>query len=734
MVIAVAVGPASSEDGSPLPWNPLYLRGVRRRLRMASSSPVSPVHRLRFEEVTVTALRRRHSDGLDRVPQMVTATRTQASDESAHKARSKSFITLTPKREAARRRLSVGDASRDCSKVESSPDWTLDELSQELDELQHPTSSHLLPSDSKSPANKKTVSWRALSVVADFKKSAAFTMRLDNDDLAGDISDDDACSISRASPTSEARESSSTVSSKSQGKEGQQKLMWSEQRTIFQVPAGRVETTLHELERLRLSRVQEELSKRQNALDSMLLDERTAEAEALANLAKEKQLQAEALLKADREEQVAITQARDAVLERLQKDHEQRTQVGERKLMHDFATEEARRKQVAAQEEHEARIRAKAAAEARQRAEAEARAEAERKAAAEAARRERADAAAAAAAARADGDRRAKEAAQKAREEELAAKRVAASALEVAPVKVSGPRPRAAETAIETEKQRMLVLKSFEDSAAPFVANEAAKKERKNLERMIILHIQQISATQEQVRRKSEELAQLLGDQRLPQQFLILTFATKVMNQCESQVQKLPSFAFALAQVVVNVSVKIPVVMEVIMAKLHAACTYTIPKYYAHIKNQYASDIEYYKTVGYREENGQLESTDSYSARMSGYTEVGAMSSNPHGLGHAWTWCAQLLNRLPPNRFTGMALEALLKVAGYRLYMVYRRFFMKLLDVVVREYLPRLKEQGDPDIRAVVSRLETYVLTEAFQNVPEGRAMPATDASSHLRA
>eukprot|EP00850_Spirogloea_muscicola_P015771 SM000124S25903 [mRNA] locus=s124:20705:25192:+ [translate_table: standard] len=697
MAIAVAVGPASSEESSPLPRNPLYLRGVRRRLSMASNSPVSPVHRLRFEEAAATALRRRHSDGLDRTLQMVTATGTQASEESAYKPTP--FVTLTPKRETARRRLSVEDASRGCSKVEPSPDWTLDELSQELDELQAPTSPHLLPSDSKSRANKKTVSWRALSVVADFKKCAAFVMRLDDEDLAGDISDDDACSISHTSPASEARETSSTVSSKSQRKEAQQKLMWSDQRTIFQVPAGRVETTLHELERLRLSRVQEELSKRQNALDSLLLDERTAEAKALANLAEEKQVQAEALLKADREEQVAITQARDAVLERLQKEHEQQTQVGERKLMHDLATEEARRKQVAAQEQHDAKIRAKAAAEARQRAEAEARAEAERKAAAEAARRERADAAAAAAAARADGERRAKEAAQKASEQELAAKKVAAMALEVAPVNVSGPKPRAAETAIELEKQRMLVLKSFEDSAAPFVTNEAAKKERKSLERMIILHIQQISATQEQVRRKSEELAHLLGDQRLPQQFLILTFATKVMNQCESQVQKLPSFAFALAQVVVNVSVKIPVVMEVIMAKLHAACTYTVPKYYAHIK-----------------------------------TEVGAMSSNPHGLGHAWTWCAQLLNRLPPNRFTGMAVEALLKVAGYRLYMVYRRSFIKLLDVVVREYLPRLKEQGDPDIRAVVSRLETYVLTEAFQNVPEGRVMPVTDASSHLRA
>jgi hypothetical protein len=37
---------------------------------------------------------------------------------------------------------------------------------------------------------------------------------------------------------------------------------------------------------------------------------------------------------------------------------------------------------------------------------------------------------------------------------------------------------------------------------------------------------------------------------------------------------------------------------------------------------------------------------------------------NPHGLAHAWTLLARLLNALPANRVTATAVDATLKVGG----------------------------------------------------------------------
>jgi nucleoporin GLE1 len=42
-------------------------------------------------------------------------------------------------------------------------------------------------------------------------------------------------------------------------------------------------------------------------------------------------------------------------------------------------------------------------------------------------------------------------------------------------------------------------------------------------------------------------------------------------------------------------------------------------------------------------------------------TEV-AGGQNPHGLAAGWAWCARLLNNVPADRITAVALEAFLKV------------------------------------------------------------------------
>ena len=73
------------------------------------------------------------------------------------------------------------------------------------------------------------------------------------------------------------------------------------------------------------------------------------------------------------------------------------------------------------------------------------------------------------------------------------------------------------------------------------------------------------------------------------------------------------------------------------------------------------------------------------------------------------------------------------QVAGFRLYMVYQKAFVKLLNVIVVDFIGSLKQQKDPDSRAVLSRLETYIGARQFMKEPDGRSMPKSDLSSALK-
>ncbi|CAI5995349.1 unnamed protein product [Closterium sp. NIES-65] len=308
---------------------------------------------------------------------------------------------------------------------------------------------------------------------------------------------------------------------------------------------------------------------------------------------------------------------------------------------------------------------------------------------------------------------------------------------------------RVAEGAAKEAEARLARLKAMRDEIAPIMADNARKKDRKTVERRIILLVQQISAMHDQIAKKSADLTALLRDPSLPQTFVAITFASKILSQCESQVTKLPPFAFALAQVIVNVSSQAPIAMEALMASLNETCIYTVPQHYVFSEASYASDDAYYHDLGYREEEGEggkkkMESTDAFIERMTGYITLMAAicqtlpppgtAVHPFGLSHAWQWCARLLNHLPANRASATALEVFLKIAGYRMHLTYRSQFLKLLNVVGNEYRGKLQALNDADVAPVVNRIETYVGVQRYLRPPEGLEMPLHDKSSQLRA
>lgn len=55
-------------------------------------------------------------------------------------------------------------------------------------------------------------------------------------------------------------------------------------------------------------------------------------------------------------------------------------------------------------------------------------------------------------------------------------------------------------------------------------------------------------------------------------------------------------------------------------------------------------------------------------------------------------------------------------------------------QVVNGSFMPDLSRQADPDAKAVHSRLSTYLHMRAWEQQPEGRALPRSDSSSYDRA
>lgn len=94
----------------------------------------------------------------------------------------------------------------------------------------------------------------------------------------------------------------------------------------------------------------------------------------------------------------------------------------------------------------------------------------------------------------------------------------------------------------------------------------------------------------------------------------------------------------------------------------------------------------------------------------------------------------RLLNHLPGNRIVATALDAFLKVAGYKLHLTYRGQLLKLVQYVGEYTLSDLDRQGDHEARAVHARLETYLQNRAYEVEPEGRTLPESDLSSLERA
>lgn len=290
-----------------------------------------------------------------------------------------------------------------------------------------------------------------------------------------------------------------------------------------------------------------------------------------------------------------------------------------------------------------------------------------------------------------------------------------------------------------TLEQQYSAVKAASDA---FAAEKAAAGQRRQISKLIIMTVGQISASLEQVAHTSAKLIthlSSLGGGALA--FAYNKLAATFLAQCDGQVVNNPRIAFPLAEVAVEVAVAHPPFLPVLLVHFHKTCQLAVPALTVFPRGTSATEEERLVALGYKVINElgasvdeKLEATSAFLKRQEACVRLYAAMTqsdcraNPHGLGHAWTYLARFLNELPGTQLTARALDAFLSVAGWKLYGSYKSQFVKLLQLVDTHFMTQLTAVDDPPL---IMKLRSYYEDNCFLEVPEGRDLPRTDASSY---
>jgi len=123
--------------------------------------------------------------------------------------------------------------------------------------------------------------------------------------------------------------------------------------------------------------------------------------------------------------------------------------------------------------------------------------------------------------------------------------------------------------------------------------------------------------------------------------------------------------------------------------------------------------------LGYVYENDKCEKQDQFLKRMSGLMHFYAAITvstpptikqhHPYGIDKAWSWLTQVIHLDPRPDITATLIFEFFEVTAYFLMQAYKKQFNKLLDVIIKEYLPKVRTARDGCSGGPVVRLESYL-------------------------
>ncbi|RHN45216.1 hypothetical protein MtrunA17_Chr7g0227971 [Medicago truncatula] len=135
--------------------------------------------------------------------------------------------------------------------------------------------------------------------------------------------------------------------------------------------------------------------------------------------------------------------------------------------------------------------------------------------------------------------------------------------------------------------------------------------------------------------------------------------------------------------------------MDIILAELHKACLYTVPKHMVYKESIFQSKEAYFRSIGYQSDGENLEEcTKNYLDQLKSYMKL---------------------------------YGALVQMAGFALYKRYKSQFLKMLKIISDNFLVDLKSRTVPELNYV--ELQTCIEEKKFLQVPKGRSMQSKPLS-----
>ncbi|XP_061408077.1 mRNA export factor GLE1-like isoform X1 [Lethenteron reissneri] len=199
----------------------------------------------------------------------------------------------------------------------------------------------------------------------------------------------------------------------------------------------------------------------------------------------------------------------------------------------------------------------------------------------------------------------------------------------------------------------------------------------------------------------------------------------RLVKQCEEEVGWNHAAAFPIAAVTVELWHRHPAIGELLFAELLSKCPYLAPFFPRPTPGQSQEDA--FRILGHRFEDGTLEDEDLFLQRMSGMARLYAAivsapvspssgdKSHPHGVSHGWSWLTRVLDMEPMANVTPTVLFRFLEVAGSAMEVAYGDQLWELLDVLRKEYIPRIEKVSTPQQMGAVVRLRLF-LEDCFVN------------------
>ncbi|KAM3226894.1 hypothetical protein ACQJBY_059079 [Aegilops geniculata] len=307
--------------------------------------------------------------------------------------------------------------------------------------------------------------------------------------------------------------------------------------------------------------LQEEVRSKLSSLEVCHQNEIQRAISAFARLQKYAESRKEIDRRLDVQFQRKIAEVLDKHLSMVQRDHEQKSQIVERRIRDDAAVEEAKRREQSMKEEKIKQERARQEA------------------------------------------------------ENSVSYATMATSTEIKS-ELPGIKIYADSSALEAESRR----RTLHDQVP---SNIYLSKEYSRYDRQIGKSISKLMPTTDSVKARASELIKALDGQDCPRPIACRLFADKMISIVKSRNPTDKTFgklAFACGYVMLLVTSQVPDAMDYLLAEFNKVCMYTVPKH-LHALNAQARNTDYFRLIGYQED-GKLQSTEKYLVNVVAYVKL----------------------------------------------------------------------------------------------------------------